>query len=65
MPIENETVKEQVVGQIMQLNIDDNLQSWEMQPDGAYQRVQVSGEGVSAHHYFMTNPSLSGRGKSA
>ena len=65
VPIENETVKEQVVGQIMQLNIDDNLQSWEMQPDGAYQRVQVSGEGVSAHHYFMTNPSLSGRGKSA
>ncbi len=44
MPIENETVKEQVVGQIMQLNIDDNLQRWEMQPDGAYQRVQVSGE---------------------
>lgn len=61
VPIENPTVHKQVLEEIMVANLRDQAQSWIMQVDGTFKRV-AKGEGLSAQEYFMTNPSLSGRG---
>ncbi|MEM6474964.1 MAG: RNA degradosome polyphosphate kinase [Pseudomonadota bacterium] len=66
IPILNRTVHDQILQQVLLANMLDTEQSWWLQSDGSYSRVEDSieagGKPFNCHRYFMTNPSLSGRG---
>ena len=64
VPILNKTVHKQILNQIMVANFKDNTQAWVMKASGVYSRIKDEKSSISAHNYFMSNPSLSGRGKS-
>ncbi|SEN94259.1 polyphosphate kinase [Paracoccus alcaliphilus] len=60
----NETVKAQIVSQVMAANMADEAQSWLLLPDGRSVRYLPDGRDdlFNCHRFFMENPSLSGRG---
>ena len=62
VPIENPTVRRQVLDEIMVANLKDEKNTWILNSDGIYNRLEVGADAFSAHKYFMTYPSLSGMG---
>ena len=62
VPVSNKTVHDQMLKQVMLANILDTERSWRLDSDGQYRRMGTGEEGFNCHQYFMSNPSLSGRG---
>jgi polyphosphate kinase len=65
IPLENETVRAQALEQVMGAGLRDTLNSWTLNSDGSYSKVESGATPFSSHHYFMKNPSLSGQGSLA
>ena len=65
IPLENETVRAQVLEQVMLALLKDTSNCWELQSNGTYVKHKYSETNFSSHIYFMNNPSLSGQGSLA
>ena len=61
VPIENPDLHRQVLKRIIRANLGDEAQTWRLEPDGTYTRARPRKQAFSAHDYFMSHPSLSGR----
>ena len=62
VPVENRTVHRQILDRILESSLKDDTNCWQMNANGEYTRIESGNQPFSAHEYFMTNPSLSGRG---
>jgi polyphosphate kinase len=62
VPVENRTVHRQILDRILGSSLKDDTNCWQMNANGEYTRIESGNQPFSAHEYFMTNPSLSGRG---
>lgn len=61
--IENQTVHQQILQQIMFANLNDTANSWKLLPDGSYVPLfKESDNSFDAHQFFIHNTSLSGSG---
>ena len=65
LPLENQTVRKQILEQVVPAINEDNVNSWVLQSDGSYRQKSAEGEQKSSHEYFMENLSLSGQGSNA
>lgn len=62
IPIENPTVHQQILEQIMLANFNDRANSWELESSGIYLPLKISNKDFNAQEFFMGNESLSGSG---
>ena len=60
VPLKNETVRSQILTQVIPALINDTKNSWLLEPTGEY--VKLEDANFCSHSYFMENPSLSGQG---
>ena len=62
IPLENKTVREQALKQVMYASFTDRENKWSLEKDGKYFKYFGDQTSFSSHSYFMKNPSLSGQG---
>ncbi|MCE2576477.1 RNA degradosome polyphosphate kinase [Komagataeibacter sp. FNDCR2] len=64
VPMLDPQVHARVLDQIMMIDLKDNLQSWILQRNGVWRRLEPGRRPFSSHEYFMEHPGYPGRGAS-